>query len=115
MAPSITGWSQPAKKKTPGIDGAIMLHENHFPPTVLVVDVDDIDPVLEKVKQSGGEIILPKEPHPGYGLFGLFQRPAGRDNGYLPNRQNSYILTQRHSRIGFAGVVFKLRLSQPPE
>jgi len=60
-----------------GIDGAIMLKENEFPPTVLVVDVDDIDPVLEKVKQNGGEIVLPKNPIPGVGYAAYFKDPQG--------------------------------------
>jgi hypothetical protein len=65
------------EEKETGIDGAIMLKENHFPPTVLVIDVDDIDPVLEKVKQSGGEIILPKSPIPGMGYSAYFKDPQG--------------------------------------
>lgn len=79
------------EEKDPGIDGAIMLKENHFPPTVLVVDVDDIDPILEKVKQSGGEIIIPKSPIPGMGYSAYFKDPQGVTMGvYQTDRSASF-------------------------
>lgn len=65
------------KEDEPGLDGAIMLQENQFPPTVLVVDVEEIDPVLEKVIENGGEIVLPKNPVPGVGYAAYFKDPQG--------------------------------------
>jgi predicted enzyme related to lactoylglutathione lyase len=65
------------EEKDPGIDGAFMLQEGDFPPTVLTVEVPDIDPVLAQVEKNGGKVVIPKSPIPGVGYSAYFTDPQG--------------------------------------
>lgn len=69
--------------KEPGINGAIM-EKGNFKTTVYTVGVSSVDEFLEKIKEAGGKVIMPKGAVSGQGyiayvtdtegnIFGLFQ------------------------------------------
>jgi predicted enzyme related to lactoylglutathione lyase len=71
-------------EEEPGIDGGIFRPNDIFSGTVNTVDVPDVDLYIEKIKSSGGEIVVEKHAIPGVGysayardisgtLFGIHQ------------------------------------------
>ena len=72
-------------QETPGIDGAFYKPEiSQLSGTVNTIQVDDIDAVVQKVKDNGGKVVQEKMPIPGVGyqaycsdaegtVFGLHQ------------------------------------------
>ena len=70
---------------TPGIDGGFYRpEESQFSGTINTMQVDDIDAVVQKVKDNGGKVVVEKMPIPGVGyqaycsdgqgtVFGLHQ------------------------------------------
>lgn|SRR5487761_1187268 len=50
-----------------GIGGAIMSRSYQKQPSIIWVDVDDLDAMIEKVKAAGGEIVGDKQTVPGVG------------------------------------------------
>jgi predicted enzyme related to lactoylglutathione lyase len=69
--------------KEPGINGAIM-EKGNFKTTINTVGVSSVDEFLEKIKEAGGKVIIPKGAVSGQGyiayvtdtegnIFGLFQ------------------------------------------
>ena len=88
----ITKWDGPIEywmvatgdPETPGIDGGIFRPGELFTGTVNTVEVDDIDAMVEKVVENGGQLVVAKNPIPGIGhqayckdiegtIFGLHQ------------------------------------------
>ena len=63
-----------------GINGGIMKPQQGPWPGKLAfyIDVDDIDTFSEKIKKSGGKIVVDKMDVPGVGQFSLFEDPDGR-------------------------------------
>ena len=68
----------------PGINGAIMKRPDPGATGVNYINVESIDEFTEKIKPTGGSIVMPKMPIPGIGYaavcrdtegnsFGLFQ------------------------------------------
>lgn len=73
-----------AEPGTPGINGGLMDASGVFSGWVNTIEVDDIDPVIEKVLAAGGKVALEKGAIPGVGyqaycmdvsgvIFGLHQ------------------------------------------
>ena len=62
---------------TPGINGGLMKAGGAFSGTVNTVEVEDIDAILAKVKQNGGEIVFDKDLVPGVGHLAYFKDNAG--------------------------------------
>lgn len=88
----INKWEGPAEywlvstgdPDSPGIDGAIFNPGELFSGTVNTVEVENLDDALERIKQSGGEILTEKNVIPGVGyhtyckdiegaIFGIMQ------------------------------------------
>jgi hypothetical protein len=71
----ITKWEGPVEywlvstgeQESPGIDGGIFKPGEMFIGTVISVDVDDIDAVIDKVKKAGGQLLVEKNTIPGIG------------------------------------------------
>ena len=64
-----------------GINGGIMepKHEGPWPGNMTVyIDVEDLAPYCEKIRQAGGKVIVEKQEVPGVGSFALFEDPDGR-------------------------------------
>ena len=59
--------------------GGLMMRPPEAPAPALSVYfmVDDIDETLEKVRQGGGCVIVPKTPIPNVGEFAMFTDPEG--------------------------------------
>ena len=53
----------------PGIDGAIMPRAYNTQPTIVTINVSDLDSTIEKVKAAGGEAIGQKTNDSGPGRF----------------------------------------------
>ena len=64
-------------QKTPGIDGGMFRKTEEFSGTVNTVEVDDIDPYLEKVEQASGTILQGKNAIPGIGYQAYCKDPDG--------------------------------------
>ncbi len=63
-----------------GINGGIMKPQQGPWPGKLAfyIDVDDLDKFSEKIKKSGGKIVVDKVDVAGVGQFSLFEDPDGR-------------------------------------
>jgi uncharacterized protein len=71
-------------KDQPGIDGGIVSRSDRQASGVLVTaQVDSIEVCLEKIKESGGEIIVPKRPIPGVGYQAHFRDTEGNVIGIM--------------------------------
>ena len=66
----------------PGINGAIHSAEN-FKTVVNTVGVESVDEYLEKVKQAGGRILIPKGPVPGVGYVAFAEDTEGNAFGII--------------------------------
>ena len=67
-----------------GIGGGLMRCRADVPPYVTIyVSVDDLDATLGRVKDLGGDTLVPPTPIPGVGAFALFQDPEGNTIGIL--------------------------------
>jgi predicted enzyme related to lactoylglutathione lyase len=70
------------ESEEPGINGAI--HENkNFKTVVNTVAVESIDEQLEKIKQAGGRILIPKGAVPGLGYVAFAEDTEGNAFGML--------------------------------
>ena len=71
----IEKWSGPmdywlimtGNESEPGIDGGLGYIEDGFPHVVNTIDVDNIDEVIKKIENNGGEIVGSKHAVPGVG------------------------------------------------
>lgn len=50
-----------------GINGAIMQHKDARPRTVNTIEVDSVDEYSERIKKSGGQVVVEKTSIPGVG------------------------------------------------
>lgn len=60
-------WLAKTGTKGGGIDGAIMPREYNSQPSIIWIEVDNLDATIEKVKSSGGKINGDKQTVPGIG------------------------------------------------
>jgi len=66
----------------PGINGAIHRNEN-FKCVVNTVSVDSVDESLEKVRQAGGKVLIPKGAVAGLGYVAFAEDTEGNAFGML--------------------------------
>jgi hypothetical protein len=88
---TVLGWDAPAqavpyvsvKTGDTGINGAIVDKSIAIFPQglTLTLGVSDCNEVLDKVNQSGGKVVLPRTEVPGFGVFAMFEDPAGNRIG----------------------------------
>lgn len=69
----------------PGIDGGLGNAEEGFPKIANTIDVVDIDNVIKKIKNNGGEVIRPKHAIPGIGWLAYFKDSEGLVFGIMQN------------------------------
>lgn len=68
-------------KEMGAINGGLQQRgERAVAPTV-VITTDDIDEVLEKIEQEGGEVVIAKDDMGGMGWYAQFNDPAGNRIG----------------------------------
>ena len=66
----------------PGIDGGLGKQKN---PGINTIDVSDVDEYIEKIKNAGGTVIVPKTTMPGIGYLAFFKDPQGNVFGIMKN------------------------------
>jgi len=64
----------------PGIDGGLGTKKS---PSVITIDVPDVDEYLEKIRQHGGTVVSPKMTLPGIGYLAYFKDPQGNVFGIM--------------------------------
>jgi uncharacterized protein len=69
--------------KESGINGGLMKRMNPILNTVNTVDVPSIDEYLEKIKASGGEIVMPKTTIPSIGYLAYCKDTEGNTFGIM--------------------------------
>ncbi|MFX0042936.1 MAG: VOC family protein [Candidatus Hodarchaeota archaeon] len=67
----------------PGIDGGLGYIEEGFPQVVNTIDIDNIDEVIKKIEDNGGEIVGPKHAVPGVGWLAYFKDTEGILTGIM--------------------------------
>ncbi len=73
----------------PGIDGGLGAEEEDFPKVVNTIDVDDVDEIIEKIKDNSGEIVRPKHAVPGVGWLAYFKDVEGIVTGIMQEDPNA--------------------------
>jgi predicted enzyme related to lactoylglutathione lyase len=76
-------------EKDPGIDGAITPRSEPQEATVMTVDVPSIDECVNKVKENGGTVIVPKMPVPGVGWLAYCKDTEGNTFGMMQSDTNA--------------------------
>jgi predicted enzyme related to lactoylglutathione lyase len=74
---------------SPGIDGGLTERGGFGSNTVNTIDVEDIDSAIEKVKEHGGEIMMPKTAVNGVGWIGYFKDPFDNIFGLMQTDENA--------------------------
>lgn len=72
-------------KSEPGIDGAILIHQDKQPRTVNTIGVESVDAHAAKVTEAGGQVVVPKMPVPGVGWLAYCLDPEGNLFGIYQN------------------------------
>jgi predicted enzyme related to lactoylglutathione lyase len=70
-------WLCDTGSQEPGINGAIMQRQNPQQPWMNYIDVANIDAMLEKAAQLGGQVALPKMPVGAIGAIAAVVDPQG--------------------------------------
>ena len=65
----------------PGINGGVMKKRDPNQPLVNSIDVSNLDEYLEKIKNAGAPIVVPKTAIPGIGWMAYFKDPDGNIHG----------------------------------
>lgn len=71
------------EENTPGINGAIKNRVEQQQMVVNTIDVSSVDRTIEKIKQAGGEVIMPKTEIPGVGFHAYCKDTEGNIFGIL--------------------------------
>ncbi|MHA1577877.1 MAG: VOC family protein [Candidatus Thorarchaeota archaeon] len=66
-----------------GINGALFKRDEGWSSLVNVIGVNDIDVVIEKIKERGGEIVFPKTIITGVGYLAYFKDTEGNTFGMM--------------------------------
>jgi len=74
----------------PGIDGGLGYEEEGFPRVVNTIDVDDIDDIIKKIEEKGGEIVRPKHAVPRVGWLAYFKDSEGVLSGIMQNDPRAF-------------------------
>jgi len=77
------------EENEPGIGGGLGFEEEGFPKVVNTIDVEDVDEVVKKVQENGGEIIRPKHAVPGVGWLAYFKDTEGIVTGIMQDDPNA--------------------------
>ncbi|MFX1476524.1 MAG: VOC family protein [Promethearchaeota archaeon] len=73
----------------PGIDGGLGNAEEGFPKVTNTIDVENIDDIIKKIKDKGGEIIRPKHVVLGVGWLAYFKDTEGIVTGIMQSDPNA--------------------------
>ena len=76
-------------ENAPGIGGGLGFEEEGFPKVVNTIDVEDINEVVKKIQENGGEIIRPKHAVPGVGWLAYFKDTEGIVTGVMQDDPNA--------------------------
>jgi len=57
------------------------VENNPFGPIIVYINTDDLDASLQKIKDSGGKVIAPKNDIPGMGQYAIFTDLTGNTLG----------------------------------
>ncbi|MHA2008306.1 MAG: VOC family protein [Promethearchaeota archaeon] len=73
----------------PGIDGGLGYEQEGIPQVVNTIDVEDVDKVIKKIENNGGEILRPKQAVPGVGWMAYFKDVEGIVTGLMQEDPNA--------------------------
>ena len=68
-------------ENSPGINGGFMKKRDPNQPVTNSIEVANLDQSAEKIKQTGGTIVVPKMGIPGMGWVAYFKDPDGNLHG----------------------------------
>jgi predicted enzyme related to lactoylglutathione lyase len=88
--PGMEYWLAKTGDKADGIDGAIMPRSYNKQPVINTIEVDDLDAMIEEVKNAGGQTVGDRQTIPGVGVFIYCVDTEGNKFGMLqplPTRQ----------------------------
>ncbi|MFW9961900.1 MAG: VOC family protein [Candidatus Thorarchaeota archaeon] len=74
----------------PGINGSFFKKEESWNQISNVINVQDIDGILEKIKKLGGAIVFPKTVINGVGYLAYFKDPEGNTLGMMQNDPKAF-------------------------
>ena len=77
------------EENEPGIGGGLGFEEEGFPKVVNTIDVEDVDEVVKRIQENGGEIISPKHAVPGVGWLAYFKDTEGIVTGVMQDDPNA--------------------------
>ena len=72
-----------------GINGSFFKKEKGWTSISNVIQVDDIDSIIARITELGGEIVLPKMVINGAGYLAYFKDPEGNVFGMMQNDSNA--------------------------
>ena len=75
--------------KEPGIDGGMAKKSEASMAASNTIDVEDIDEVIEKIKDMGGEIVTPKMAIPKVGWMAVFKDTEGNVLGLMESDESA--------------------------
>jgi len=68
-------------EKSPGINGGLMKRNDPMQPVANSIQVNNIDEMIAKINNSGGEVVVPKTIIPTIGWMAYFKDPDGNIHG----------------------------------
>ncbi|MFX1238726.1 MAG: VOC family protein [Promethearchaeota archaeon] len=77
------------KEGEEGIGGGLGAEEEGFPKLVNTIDVKNVDEIVKKIENNGGEIISPKHAVPGVGWLAYFKDTEGIVTGIMQEDPNA--------------------------
>ncbi len=77
------------EKDEAGIDGALMKREESKQNIVNTISVPSIDEFIEKVKENGGKVLMPKQTIPSFGYHTYCQDTEGNVFGIMEEDKNA--------------------------
>lgn len=72
-----------------GINGGLQKRENKDDHIFNYVGVESVDETIKKIKDSGGEIIKPKNPIPGVGYYAFIKDTEGNRLGIMEEDEDA--------------------------
>lgn len=84
-----TYWLITTGESGEGINGGMMAAPDGQPRTVNVAQVESVDETAAKVKEAGGQIVVPKFAVPGVGWVAYFTDPTGVLMGFMQPDPNA--------------------------
>jgi predicted enzyme related to lactoylglutathione lyase len=92
-----TNWEGPmeywliktGEEDEPGINGGLIRRKDPNASVINTVEVPSVDEYSEKVRENGGEIVIPKMPIPGVGYVAYFQDTEGNVFGIIEGDESA--------------------------